>query len=656
MTKDEIIGLARQSPPGPILGLVVLEENTPISDVPHEVLPLLTEFSDIFPDDIPAGLPLMRDIQHCIDFIPGATIPNKPAYRMNPKEFAELHRQVQELLDKGLIRESMSPCAVPALLVPKPNGTFRMCIDSRAVNKITIKYRFPIPRFDDLLDHLHGASVFSKIDLRSGYHQIRLRAGDEWKTAFKTRDGLWPHNLVYQGVTNHNVKIVERVIKATSIGIDLGMTYSCAAIWKRENNQVEIICNEQGNRITPSCVAFIDSELLVGDSAKIQIVRNPTNTVFDVKRLIGSRFSDHQVQKDMELWPFKVIKGDSDKPSVVIEYKGEQKKFTPEELSSIVLKKMKEDAEGFLGEEVNNVVITVPAYFNNQQREATKEAGTLAGLNVVCLLNEPTAAAIAYGLDNVAGNEWNKDNKTVLVFDLGGGTFDLSLLTISKTGVIDVKAVGGDTHLGGNDFDATLVNYCITEFKKKHGIDIRGSPRSLGRLKICCEKAKRDLSSTSQVPIMIDWLYQGIDFSTKISRPEFEELNSMYFNKCIVLLEEFLRDGDMAKKDVDEVVVVGGSSRIPKVQLMLEEFFDGKTLCNSLNADEVVASGAAILAARLRAHDKERTRADVSALSWSANDWSAPEGTKILPADQSETDTSAHDISSCLFPSDRRFS
>ncbi|GJU14608.1 RNA-directed DNA polymerase [Tanacetum coccineum] len=195
MTKDEIVGLARQSPPGPILGLVVLEENTPISDVPHEVLPLLTEFSDIFPDDIPAGLPLMRDIQHCIDFIPGATIPNKPAYRMNPKEFAELHRQVQELLDKGLIRESMSPCAVPALLVPKPNGTFRMCIDSRAVNKITIKYRFPIPRFDDLLDHLHGASVFSKIDLRSGYHQIRLRAGDEWKTAFKTRDGLDGHAI-----------------------------------------------------------------------------------------------------------------------------------------------------------------------------------------------------------------------------------------------------------------------------------------------------------------------------------------------------------------------------------------------------------------------------------------------------------------------------
>ncbi|GJR14146.1 heat shock cognate 70 kDa protein [Tanacetum coccineum] len=390
-------------------------------------------------------------------------------------------------------------------------------------------------------------------------------------------------------------------VKGTTIGIDLGMTYSCAAIWKRDHNRVEIIPNEQGNMITPSCVAFIYSELLVGESAKNQIARNPTNTVFDVKRLIGSRFSDNQVQKDMELWPFKVMKGDSDKPSVVVEYKGERKKFTAEELSSIILKKMKEDAEGFLGKEVNNVVITVPAYFNNQQREATKEAGTLAGLNVVHLLNEPTAAAMAYRLDNVAGNEWNKDNKTVLVFDLGDGTFDVSLLTISKTGVFDVKAVGGHTHFGGNDFDAALINYCITEFKRKHKcvVDIRDSPRALGKLKVACARAKRDLSSTSLARIEIDYLHELIDFSITISMAKFEELNSMYYEKCIKILEKCLRDGDMPKSNVDEVVVIGCSTRIPKVQRMLEEFFHGKTLCNSLNGYEVVASGAAILAARL---------------------------------------------------------
>ncbi|GKE05524.1 heat shock cognate 70 kDa protein-like protein, partial [Tanacetum coccineum] len=242
----------------------------------------------------------------------------------------------------------------------------------------------------------------------------------------------------------------------------------------------------------------------------------------------------------------------------------------------------------------------IPAYFNNRQREATKKAGADAGLNVLRLLSEPTAAAIAYGVDNLSDKNWNKDKKTVLVFDLGGGTFDVSLLIISKTGVIDVKAVGGDTHLGGEDFDATLVNYCINEFKKKNrGVDIRGNPRALGRLKVFCEKAKRDLSSTSVASIDIDCLHEGIDFFTTISRAKFEELNATYFDKCIKLLEECLRDGEMKKKDVDEVVIVGGSSRIPKVQEMIEEFFSGKTLCRSLNGDEAVASGAAIWAAKL---------------------------------------------------------
>ncbi|GJZ88499.1 heat shock cognate 70 kDa protein-like protein [Tanacetum coccineum] len=401
-------------------------------------------------------------------------------------------------------------------------------------------------------------------------------------------------------------------VDGPAIGIDLGTTYSCAAIWFDNKNRVEIILNEQGNRITPSCVAFNDSELLVGESAKSQIARNPANTVFDVKRLIGSRFSDHQVQKDMELWPFKVIEGDSEKPSVVVEYKGVEKRFAPEELSAMVLKKMKEDAKLFLGEEVKNAVITVPAYFNNRQREATKKAGADAGLNVLRLLSEPTAAAIAYGVDNLSDIKGNKDKKTVLVFDLGGGTFDVSLLIISKTGVIDVKAVGGDTHLGGEDFDATLINYCINDFKKNNrGVDIRGNPKALGRLKVACEKAKRDLSSTISTSIEIDCLHGGIDFSATISRAKFEELNAAYFKKCIKLLEECLRDGEMKEEDVDEVVVVGGSSRIPKVQRMVEEFFGGKTLCRSLNGDEAVASGAAILAARLSGNDDDMKQKDV---------------------------------------------
>ncbi|GJY92409.1 heat shock cognate 70 kDa protein [Tanacetum coccineum] len=407
-------------------------------------------------------------------------------------------------------------------------------------------------------------------------------------------------------------------VKGTAIGIDLGTTYSCAAIWFRGKKRVEIIPNEQGNRITPSCVAFNDSELLLGESAKNQIARNPTNTVFDAKRLIGSRFSDPQVQQDMKLWPFEVIKGDVEKPSVVVKFMGKKKIYSPEEISAMILKNMKESAEVFIGREVTDAVITVPAYFNNQQREATKEAGTIAGLNVLRLLNEPTAAAIAYGVDIMAEKQLNKD-MSVLVFDLGGGTFDVSLLTISRTGAIEVKAVGGDTHLGGEDFDMTLVDYCITEFKKKHRNDIRGNPRSIARLKVACEKAKKDLSSTSLVPIEIDCLYEGVDFSIKISRAKFEELNSNYFDRCIQLIEKCLCDGKMKKMDLDEVVLVGGSSRIPKIQRMVEFFFEGKRLCKSLNGDEAVASGAAILAARLIGSDdgmiKDVVLLDVTPLS-----------------------------------------
>ncbi|GJT87895.1 heat shock cognate 70 kDa protein-like protein [Tanacetum coccineum] len=381
-------------------------------------------------------------------------------------------------------------------------------------------------------------------------------------------------------------------VKGAAIGIDLGTTYSCAAAWFDNKNRVEIIPNEQGNKITPSCIAFNDTELSVGEGAKNQIARNPTNTVF-------GKFADPQVQKDIGLWPFKVIKGPMKEPTFVVEYKGELKHFSPEELSAMVLQKMKLDAEDYIGREVTDAVITVPAYFNNQQREATKKAGTLAGLNVLRLLNEPTAAAIAYGVDNMADKYWRK-KKNVLVFDLGGGTFDVSLLEIIKSSAINVKAVGGDTHLGGEDFDKTLVNYCVNEFKRKHGeVDVRGNARAMARLKVACEKAKRDLSSTSRTSIEIDCLYNGIDFSTKISRAKFEELNSVYFEKCVKLVQQCLIEGKTKKEDVNEVVVVGGSTRIPKVRQMVEDIFQGKTICKSMNGDEAVAFGAAILAASL---------------------------------------------------------
>ncbi|CAI9259505.1 unnamed protein product [Lactuca saligna] len=322
----------------------------------------------------------------------------------------------------------------------------------------------------------------------------------------------------------------------------------------------------------------------------------------DVKRLIGSRFTDPQVQKDMKSWPFKVIEGPSEKPIVVVEFNGEEKKYAPEELSAMVLKKMKEAAEEFIGTEVTDAVITVPAYFNNMQREATKEAGVIAGLNVLRLINEPTAAAIAHGVDHMEDKDWVKE-KNVLVFDLGGGTFDVSLLRVVNTGSIDVKAVGGDTHLGGEDFDMTLVNHCVKEFEKKHSEDISGNPRALARLKVACEKAKRDLSSTTLASIEVDCLYKGIDFSTKISRAKFEELNSGFFEKCVDIVVKCLNDGKMDVKEVDEVVVVGGSSRIPKVQRMLEDFFNRKVLSKDMNGDEAVAFGAAILAEKLSGND-----------------------------------------------------
>ncbi|XP_071695379.1 heat shock cognate 70 kDa protein-like [Rutidosis leptorrhynchoides] len=388
-------------------------------------------------------------------------------------------------------------------------------------------------------------------------------------------------------------------VGGTAIGIDLGTTYSCVAAWFSKHNRVEIIPNEQGNKITPSCVAWDGTDLLVGEAAKNQITRNPKNSIFDVKRLMGSRFNDSRVQMDIKSLPFKVIEGFGEKPMIVFEHESiGYNKYSPEEISSKILKNLKEAAEAYLGTKVTDAVITVPAYFSDQQRQATMDAGALAGLNVMRLINEPTSAAIAYGLDN-NGEIDSPDVKNVLVFDLGGGTFDVSLLNISDAGKITVKAVGGDTRLGGEDFDEVMVNHCVQEFEKKENKDMSKNAKARMRLKIACERAKKDLSSTTQTSIEIDSFYEGIDFSMKITRAKFEELNARFFVKCLEHVEKCLRDGNMHKNDVDDVVIVGGSTRIPKVQQMLTEFFDGKPLCKSINADEAVAYGAAVLAAKL---------------------------------------------------------
>jgi L1 cell adhesion molecule like protein len=387
--------------------------------------------------------------------------------------------------------------------------------------------------------------------------------------------------------------------KAPAIGIDLGTTYSCVGVF--QHGKVEIIANDQGNRTTPSYVAFTDSERLIGDAAKNQTAMNPTNTVFDAKRLIGRKFNEDAVQQDMKHWPFTVKDVDK-KPKIQVEYKGETKQFYPEEISSMVLTKMKETAEAYLGKTVTNAVITVPAYFNDSQRTATKDAGTIAGLNVLRIINEPTAAAIAYGLDKKVGVERN-----VLIFDLGGGTFDVSILTI-EDGIFEVKSTSGDTHLGGEDFDNRMVNHFIQEFKRKHKKDISDNKRAVRRLRTACERAKRTLSSSTQASIEIDSLYEGIDFYTSITRARFEELNADLFRGTLEPVEKSLRDAKLDKASVHDIVLVGGSTRIPKIQKLLQDFFNGKELNKSINPDEAVAYGAAVQAAILHGDKSEEVQ------------------------------------------------
>ena len=376
-----------------------------------------------------------------------------------------------------------------------------------------------------------------------------------------------------------------------AIGIDLGTTYSCVGVWK--NNNVEIIANDQGNRTTPSYVGFTDSERLIGNAAKNQVSMNTDNTVFDAKRLIGRKFSDPQIQKDMEHWPFRVKADENDKPIITVEYKGEDKDMKPEEVSAMILTKMKQVAENFLGKTVDSAVITVPAYFNDAQRQATKDAGTIAGLNVLRIINEPTAAAIAYGLDANA-----KEEQTVLIFDLGGGTFDVSLLTIDE-GIFEVMATAGNTHLGGEDFDNRMVEYFVEEIKKKQRIDIKKNKRAMRKLRTACERAKRTLSTGTQAFIEIDGLAEGQDFSSTITRARFNDINMDYFRKCIEPVEKVLKDAKVSKNAVDKIVLVGGSTRIPKIQEMLSEYFNNKELCKDINPDEAIAYGATVQAAIL---------------------------------------------------------
>lgn len=380
--------------------------------------------------------------------------------------------------------------------------------------------------------------------------------------------------------------------KQFAIGFDLGTTYSCVAVY--QHDKVEIISNDQGNRTTPSWVAFSNNEVLIGEAAKNQVNTNAENTVFDAKRFMGRYFDDPTVASDIQHLTSKVV-NKNNKPVFQVTYQGEERCYTPEEISSYILIKLKQIAEAYVGDDVTDVVITVPAYFTDAQRQATKDAGKIAGLNVLRIINEPTAAAIAYGLDNCKSSSGEKH---VLVFDCGGGTHDISLLSI-EDGVFEVKATSGDSHLGGEDIDRNVVEYCIQEFKKKNRKDLSSNSRAIRRLYTACERAKRTLSSSKTAMIEIDSLFDGIDYNTTITRAKFEDLNTEIFQRALKPVDIVLKDAKISKSQIDDIVLVGGTTRIPKIQEMLKQYFNGKDLCTNINPDECVAYGAAVQAAVL---------------------------------------------------------
>ena len=387
------------------------------------------------------------------------------------------------------------------------------------------------------------------------------------------------------------------------IGIDLATCMSMVAVWK--DNKVDIIASESGNRTVPSYVSFTEEERIIGDAAKSMSSTNPRNTVFDAKRLIGRTFDDPIVQRDISNWPFKVVNDGNNRPQIVVDFKGETKHYYAEEISAMVLQKLKAMAESYLGVEIKDAVITVPAYFNDNQRQATKDAGRIAGLNVMRLLAEPTSACIAYGLNNKTDKE-----RKVVIFDLGGGTFDVSLLSV-EDGIFEVKATAGDTHLGGQDFDNRIVDWAVEEFKKKHRVDLRTSAKALARIRLAAERVKKTLSISTQATLEVDSIADGIDMMLTLTRAKFETLCDDLFRKTLAPVEQVLRDSKVSKSEVDDVVLVGGSSRIPKVQQLLKEYFNGKELCNSIHPDEAVAYGAAVQAHILSGNNKNDATTDI---------------------------------------------